>query len=71
MYMNDVADRFPVFPERINGLAHIAGNLSWSWNRGARALFGALDQPLWRRSRHNPVALLRQVTSERGIRLAF
>ena len=65
MHMNDVADRFPILPERINGLAQIAGNLSWSWNRRARALFGALDQPLWRRSRHNPVALLRQVTSER------
>jgi len=63
--MTDVIERLPILPERIEGLAEIAGNLSWSWNRHARALFGAVDRPLWRQYRHNPVALLRHVTSER------
>src|SRR6266508_2230296 len=33
----------PAVPERINGLAAIAANLSWSWNRNARALFRLVD----------------------------
>src|SRR5438309_31666 len=33
----------PAVPERINGLAAIAANLSWSWNRNARGLFRRLD----------------------------
>jgi starch phosphorylase len=63
--MTDINDRFPILPERIEGLAAMAGNLSWSWNRRARSLFGAVDRPLWRQYRHNPVALLRHITSDR------
>src|SRR6266480_4812057 len=33
----------PALPERIAGLAAVAANLSWSWNRNARALFRMLD----------------------------
>src|SRR5213079_2445195 len=33
----------PALPERIAGLAAVAANLSWSWNRNARALFRSLD----------------------------
>src|SRR5882762_8263057 len=52
-------------PKPINGLAAVAANLSWSWNRNARALFRALDPALWRRTQHNPIELLRRVAPER------
>src|SRR6267143_906668 len=55
----------PALPERIQGLAAVAANLSWSWNRNARALFRALDPALWRRTQHNPIELLRRVAPER------
>ena len=47
-------------PERIEALQEIATNLSWSWNRDARALFGLLDRPLWHLTRHNPLEQLRR-----------
>jgi starch phosphorylase len=52
---------FPYLPERIEGLAELAMNLSWSWNRTARALFMRVDEPLWHLTRHNPIAVLRRV----------
>jgi len=52
-------------PDRINGLRAIATNLSWSWSRRARALFRAIDAPLWRLTRHNPIELLRRVDPAR------
>src|SRR2546421_7327405 len=55
----------PAVPERINGLAAIAANLSWSWNRNARALFRLLDAVLWRRTQHNPIELLRRIDPAR------
>src|SRR6266481_4220852 len=55
----------PAVPERINGLAAIAANLSWSWNRNARALFRLLDPALWRRTQHNPIEVLRRVDPAR------
>src|SRR3989475_6352566 len=48
-------------PKPISGLAAVAANLSWSWNRNARALFRMLDPALWRRTQHNPIELLRRV----------
>src|SRR6266478_3667202 len=55
----------PVLPDRIAGLAAVASNLSWSWNRNARALFRMLDPALWRRTQHNPIELLRRVDPAR------
>ena len=55
----------PALPERIGGLGAVASNLSWSWNRNARALFRMLDPALWRRTQHNPIELLRRVAPER------
>jgi len=55
----------PALPPRISGLAAVAGNLAWSWNREARALFAAIDERLWDRVRGNPIALLRLVDPER------
>jgi glycogen phosphorylase len=55
----------PDLPDRIKQLGVITANLSWSWNRDARALFRTIDQPLWHLSRHNPIELLRRVSPER------
>ncbi len=52
-------------PCRIGRLWELANDLSWTWNPEAPALFRAIDPPLWRRTRHNPVALLRTVGRER------
>src|SRR5213592_3413561 len=55
----------PTLPERIKGLSAVAANLSWSWNRDARALFRSIDQALWHLTRHNPIELLRRVDPAR------
>jgi len=55
----------PAPPERIRGLHAIAMNLSWSWSRKARALFSAIDYPLWTLTRHNPIELLYRVDPAR------
>jgi starch phosphorylase len=52
-------------PARISGLAGIATNLVWSWQRDARALFRAVDASLWHATRHNPIELLQRVTADR------
>src|SRR5438876_7536477 len=52
-------------PDRIRGLASVAANLSWSWNRNARAMFRSIDQALWHLTRHNPIELLRRVDPAR------
>jgi len=68
--MTALRRKIPVLPPRLEGLAALATNLAWSWNREARALFRAIDEPLWRLTRHNPIALLRTVPAERLERLA-
>jgi starch phosphorylase len=55
----------PALPDRLLGLAAVAGNLAWTWNREARALFAAIDSRLWARVRENPIALLRLVEPDR------
>jgi glycogen phosphorylase len=52
-------------PDRIKDLSKVAANLSWSWNRDARALFRSIDQALWHLTRHNPIELLRRVDPAR------
>ncbi len=52
-------------PSRIAGLQELASNLSWSWNREARALFASIDDRLWHSTRHNPVVFLQRVSAER------
>src|SRR5215211_6526105 len=60
----------PATPERIRGLADLANNLGWSWNREARALFRSIDPNLWHLVRHNPVELLREIDPARLVALA-
>ncbi len=56
---------FPFLPQRLAGLADLVSNLSWTWNREARALFSDIDPQLWTRLRHDPMRLLSQVSAER------
>jgi starch phosphorylase len=63
--MDQAVRVFPQLPERIGNLAAMATNLSWSWNRRARAMFGLIDRTLWRMTRHNPIVLLQRVSPER------
>src|SRR3990172_12416735 len=51
-------------PGSINRLDELAHNLWWSWHEDARRLFRSLDYPLWNRSVHNPVKVLREVSKE-------
>ncbi len=56
---------FSEIPDRIKRLEELAYNLWWSWHPEARALFEILDHPLWKKTHHNPVKILRDVSSER------
>ncbi len=52
-------------PQRIGRLDELANNLWWSWHDKARAVFEALDYPLWHLTGHNPVKELRDVSRDR------
>ncbi len=56
---------FPILPERLNRLHDLALNLWWSWSPPAQALFEAISPDLWEQTEHNPVKLLRAISSER------
>ncbi len=62
--------KISVLPPRLEGLAALATNLSWSWNRDARDLLRSIDPPMWRETRHNPIEMLREVSPSRLERLA-
>lgn len=57
--------RAPDLPPRISRLWERATDLSWTWDRDARAAFRRVDLPLWRLTRHNPVDLLMRLPAER------
>ena len=59
--MQDLIERMP---EKLRRLPELAYNVWWSWNAEAREIFRRLDYPLWRRTLHNPVLVLRQVSDE-------
>ncbi|MEK7353856.1 MAG: alpha-glucan family phosphorylase [Chloroflexota bacterium] len=52
-------------PQRISRLEELANNLWWSWHDQARAVFQALDYPLWQLSGHNPVKLIHDIGREK------
>ena len=57
--------KIPALPPRLEGLAALAVNLAWSWQRQARALFRRIDEPVWHASHHNPIVVLQQADPER------
>ncbi len=50
-------------PQKINRLSELAYNLWWSWTPEARQLFRQLDFPLWRRTQHNPLLMLQEISA--------
>jgi starch phosphorylase len=52
-------------PSRIHRLHDLSLDLWWSWDARARDVFRRLDYPLWRRTLHNPVKMLQQISEER------
>ena len=59
--MNELIERMPA---KLRRLPELAYNVWWSWNAEARELFRRLDFPLWRRTQHNPVKVLRLVSDQ-------
>ena len=59
--MNHLKEKMP---KRIERLPELAYNLWWSWHSNSRELFKRLDHQLWRRTQHNPVLILQQMTAE-------
>ncbi len=60
----------PSLPEPLEPLRELAGNLYWTWNTDAAALFERIDRELWRETSQNPVRLLQLVPRERLEELA-
>ena len=54
----------PALPEPLHRLPELGMNVMWSWNHSIRSLFRRLDPAVWRKSGHNPVVLLGQVSQE-------
>ncbi len=52
-------------PTRIHRLHELSLDLWWSWDGRARDVFRRLDYDLWRRTAHNPVKMLQQISAER------
>ena len=57
-------------PEPLASLHELIFNLRWSWHPGSRQLLAAIDPGRWRRSGHDPVAMLGDVPPERLDELA-
>lgn len=57
--MNHLIDKVP---DKIGRITELAYNLWWSWTPEARGLFRRLDYPLWRKTLHNPVQMLQEIS---------
>jgi starch phosphorylase len=55
----------PRVPEKLSPLQKVAGNLWWTWNVEAIALFRRLDPDLFSATGHNPVKMLGVMDQER------
>jgi starch phosphorylase len=55
----------PSLPPALNPLRKLAYNIYWDWNIEIKELFRRLDRDLWESTRHNPVAMLSQVSQAR------
>ncbi len=49
-------------PDKIGRITELVYNLWWSWTPEARGLFRRLDYPLWRKTLHNPVQMLQEIS---------
>ncbi|MBW2713796.1 MAG: alpha-glucan family phosphorylase, partial [Deltaproteobacteria bacterium] len=44
---------------------NLANNFWWSWHSEPTHIFRSIDQPLWRRVNHNPIAFLEEIDDDR------
>lgn len=51
-------------PGSISRLEELAHNLWWSWHEDGRRVFRSLNYPLWTKSVHNPVKVVRETDRE-------
>jgi starch phosphorylase len=68
-----IHDRFGTHRELPAGLAplqELSRNLWWSWDNEALELLQELDPTLWKAVRHNPVAVLADISADRLAELA-
>jgi len=60
----------PSLPEKFKGLEELAFNMWWSWNDDAMDMFEYLNgTEAWKKSRYNPIDLLKQMNFERYLEL--
>ena len=57
-------------PAKLQPLGELATNLRWSWHAPTQDLFASLDPERWEALRHDPVALLGDLSPERLAELA-
>lgn len=57
-------------PPRINRLEELAFNLLNLWSKEARELWRIVDYPLWSKTNHNPVEILKMISKEKLEKLA-
>lgn len=57
-------------PEKLEALNEMAHNLWWVWSVDAKRLFKSMDPELWHTTRHNPIAMLENISLERLTELA-
>ncbi len=60
----------PAIPEPLSGLAELAHNLHWTWDRATQLLFRRLDPVSWREGGNDPQRLLAAITTQRWAELA-
>jgi len=60
----------PAVPEPLKALEVLAGNMYWTWNDDAEALFTRIDAKLWNACGHNPIKFLGGVSQSRLQELA-
>jgi starch phosphorylase len=58
-------------PESLDRLMELAHNFWWSWSPEARDIFRSISLSLWRKTDHNPVLMLREITEDRLQKLAI
>lgn len=52
------------YPESLSDLVRLTKNLWWTWNHEAVELFEMVNQELWEKSKHNPIAMLESLSYE-------
>ncbi|MBI4777444.1 alpha-glucan family phosphorylase, partial [Candidatus Desantisbacteria bacterium] len=55
----------PIVPQRIARINEIACNLWFSWNPDALLLFSSIDRNLWKKTGHNPIKFLKEVSQHK------